>query len=206
VIHTLINLLASTILNAIRHFGYTGITALMAIESACIPIPSEVIMTFSGYLVSMHAMSLWGITLAGTLGSLIGSLIAYALGAYGGLPFLQRYGRYLLISHHDLERAHAWFTRYGPITVFIGRLLPILRTFISLPAGVGRMPILPFILYSTAGSALWCAGLGWIGLRLGQHWQALSPYMHRIDDAIAIGLVVFFLIVIARHRNRRPNT
>lgn len=195
--------MAGTILATIRHFGYAGITALMAIESACIPIPSEIIMSFSGYLVSLKAMSLLGITIAGTIGSLIGSLAAYALGAYGGLPLLERYGHLLLISPRDLERTHAWFERRGHITVFVGRLLPIVRTFISLPAGVGRMPLLPFILYSAAGSAIWCAGLGWLGLRLGQHWRALDPYMHTIDDVVAVSAAAFIVLGIQRHRKGR---
>lgn len=200
------NTTAATILATIRHFGYAGITALMAIESACIPIPSEVTMTFSGYLVSLKTMSLFGITLAGTLGSVIGSLAAYALGAYGGLPLLERYGHFLLISPRDLQRTHVWFERHGQITVFVGRLLPILRTFISLPAGVGRMPLLPFILYSAAGSAIWCAGLGWIGLRLGQHWRALGPYMHKIDDGVAAATVALIVIGLQRHRKGRGQT
>lgn len=202
-IETLVNGMAIAILATIRHFGYAGITALMALESACIPIPSEIIMSFSGYLVSIQAMSLLGITLAGTLGSVIGSLAGYALGAYGGLPFLKRYGRYLFISHHDLDLAHDWFARYGQGAVFFGRIIPIVRTFISLPAGVGRMPLTPFILYSAAGSALWSAGLGWIGMRLGQHWQALGPYMHYIDDGVALVLAALVVLLFVRHRQAR---
>lgn len=198
--------MAATILTTIRHSGYAGITALMAIESACIPIPSEIVMTFSGYLVSLKTMSLLGITLAGTLGSLLGSLAAYALGAYGGLPLLERYGHFLLISPYDLQRTHAWFERHGQLTVFVGRLLPIVRTFISLPAGVGRMPLLPFMLYSATGSAIWCAGLGWIGLRLGQHWRALGPYMHKIDDVVAVAAAALIVMALQRHRKNHERT
>lgn len=198
-IDTLIHALAAAILATIRHSGYLGIAALMAAESACIPIPSEIIMTFSGYLVSVKAMTLAGIIAAGTAGSLAGSLAAYALGAYGGLPFLVRYGNRILISHRDLERAHGWFLRHGPIAVFLGRLLPVLRTFISLPAGVARMPLPAFAAYSTAGSILWCGALGWLGLRLGRAWQALGPYMHRIDQAIVVVGAVLAVVAIRRH-------
>ncbi len=198
----MVNLTAGWILGTIHHFGYAGIVALMALESACIPIPSEIIMTFSGYLVSTHVMTLTGITLSGTLGSVIGSLLGYALGAYGGQPFLARYGRYILISHRDLDRAHTWFERHGQVTVFVGRLLPVLRTFISLPAGVGGMPLIPFILYSAAGSLVWCAGLGWVGLKLGRHWQALGPYMHRIDIGVVVVALALIAATLVRHARR----
>ena len=162
-------------------------------------------MTFSGYLVSAKALSLWGVVAAGTAGNLAGSLAAYALGAYGGLPFLRRHGRKILISPHDLDRAHAWFVRHGQAAVFIGRLLPILRTFISLPAGVARMPLAPFVAYSAAGAAIWCAALAWAGLRLGQHWQAIAPYMHAIDYGVAAGLAVFLALAVRRHRAGRTD-
>lgn len=200
----IINLTAVWVLAVIRHFGYVGIVALMALESACIPIPSEVIMTFSGYLASTHVMTLIGITLAGTLGSVLGSLVAYALGVYGGQPFLARYGRYILISHRDLDRAHRWFGRYGQAAVFAGRLLPVLRTFISVPAGVAGMPLVPFIVYSAAGSFVWCAMLGWVGLRLGRHWRALAPYMHGIDIGVAVMTAAFIVVTLVRHA-RRPD-
>jgi len=194
------------VLITIQHFGYAGIVALMTLESACIPIPSEIIMTFSGYLVSVHAMTLIGITAAGTIGNVLGALVAYAIGAYGGRPFLARYGRYVLISRRDLDRTHAWFERHGQITVFIGRLLPIVRTFISLPAGVGRMPLLPFVLYSAGGSFIWCAGLGWIGLRLGNHWRALGPYMHEIDIGVAAVVLALILTTLLRHMRRHDDS
>ncbi len=202
-IHTLIHALANAILVTIRHTGYAGITVLMAAESACIPIPSEIIMTFAGYLASVKALSLIGVTLAGTVGCVAGSLAAYALGAYGGLPFLRRHGGKILISPHDLDLAHDWFTRHGQAAVFFARLLPIVRTFISLPAGVARMPLAPFILYSTIGSAIWCAALAWIGLRLGQHWRELTPYMHGIDDAVAVGAGLVLILAVRRHRAHR---
>ncbi|MDA8120518.1 MAG: DedA family protein [Gammaproteobacteria bacterium] len=205
-IHAFIHALAGAMLLMIRQTGYIGIAALMMLESACIPIPSEVIMTFSGYLASTKALGLFGVIAAGTIGNVAGSLAAYALGAYGGLPFLRRHGRKILISPHDLDSAHAWFARHGHAAVFLGRLLPILRTFISLPAGVARMPLAAFIAYSAAGSLVWCAVLAWVGLRLGQHWQALSPYMHGVDNAVAGGLMVFLVLAVRRHRRaaRKP--
>ncbi len=199
----LVSALAHEVLAAIRQFGYLGIGVLMALESACIPIPSEVIMTFSGYLVSTQALGFWGVIGAGTAGSLAGSLAAYALGAWGGPPVIATYGRYVLLSPRDLERAHAWFGRYGQAAVFLARLVPVVRTFISLPAGVSRMPLLPFILYSTAGSILWCAALAWAGWRLGAHWDMLSPYMRVVDDCIAgIALAAGLVFAIRRWRHR----
>ena len=199
-IHAFLHALAGAMLLVIRRTGYAGIASLMMLESACIPIPSEVIMTFSGYLASTKALSLFWVIAAGTIGNVVGSLAAYALGAYGGLPFLRRHGPKILIFPRDLDSAHAWFARHGQAAVFIGRLLPILRTFISFPAGVARMPLTTFIAYSAAGSLLWCTALAWIGQRLGEHWRALAPYMHGVDDIVAGGLVVFLILGVRRHR------
>ncbi len=172
----------------------------MALESACIPIPSEIILTFSGYLVWTHALNLTGVVVAGSLGSLIGSLAAYVIGLSGARHFLVSYGRYVLISAHDLALADRWFARHGDATVFVGRLLPVLRTFISLPAGVARMRFVPFVGYSLAGSAIWCFALADAGLRLGHHWRALGPYMHWLDRGILVGGITLIALHILRVR------
>ena len=140
-IEWLIEVLGRFVIATISTFGYTGIVITMAIESACIPLPSEIIMPFSGYLVSTGQFSLLGVTLAGAIGNVLGSLVAYYVGVWGGRPFVERYGRYVLISQHDVDLADRWFAKHGEAAVLIGRLLPVVRTFISLPAGIARMDI-----------------------------------------------------------------
>ncbi len=147
-IYELFTLVGSFIVNIISSLGYFGITILMALESACIPIPSEIIMPFSGFLVFAEKFSLWSVVLWGTIGNLIGSIIAYFVGYYGGRPLVEKYGKYILISHHELALADSWFQKYGGLSVFFSRLLPVVRTFISLPAGIARMPFLKFCLYT----------------------------------------------------------
>ena len=176
--------LATLIVGVISSLGYGGIVLLMAIESACIPLPSEVIIPFSGYLVSRGVFSLWGVALAGAVGCMLGSIVAYYVGAWGGRRLVERYGRYLLISHHDLDMADRWFARHGDITILVGRLLPVVRTFIAFPAGVARMAMGKFLVYTFIGSLIWCWGLAWIGERLGEHWDSLGAYFHRFDAAI----------------------
>jgi len=187
-VEKIIGLLAGFIISTISSLGYGGIVLLMGIESACIPLPSEIIMPFSGYLVFTGAMSLWAVSLAGALGCVLGSLVAYALGAWGGRPLIESYGKYVLISHHDLDLADRWFQSHGDITIFVGRLLPVVRTFIAFPAGVARMSMGRFVIYTFAGSLIWCWALAWIGRKLGESWDTLGVYFHRFDAVI--GLVV----------------
>jgi membrane protein DedA with SNARE-associated domain len=173
--------------------GYLGIVLLMGIESACIPLPSEVIMPFSGYLVAQGRFDLWLTGLAGAIGCVVGSAAAYWVGYYGGRPVVRRYRRYLLISAKDLNRADDWFARYGDATVFFSRLLPVVRTFISLPAGIARMPFLRFCLYTFLGSYPWCLGLSYLGYRMGVHWEGLRAYFHDFDVVI-LGLLVLGVV------------
>jgi membrane protein DedA with SNARE-associated domain len=174
----------------ISAMGYGGIVLLMAIESACVPLPSEVTMPFSGYLVSTGRFDLVLVALAGAVGCLLGSYVAYFVGTSGGRWMLLRYGRYILIAPHEIELADRFFERWGSYAVFISRLLPVVRTFIALPAGVARMRLLPFTIYTLLGSFIWCFALAWIGMKLGQHWAQVGPYFHRFDGAIAVLLVV----------------
>ena len=155
-VSTLLEFLAAFIIAVISSTGYLGIVFLMAIESACIPLPSEVIMPFSGYLVSTGRFRLLWVGLAGAVGCNLGSLVAYYVGAFGGRPLVERYGRWLLVTHHDLELADRFFARYGDWAVFIARLLPVVRTFIAFPAGVSRMNVARFHLYTFLGSLPWC--------------------------------------------------
>lgn len=191
--------IANFITTFITNTGYAGIALLMTIESACIPLPSEIIMPFSGYLASTGTLSLWLVALAGATGNVLGSLVAYAVGAWGGRPFVERYGKYILITHHDLNLADRWFTRHGNITIFICRMLPAVRTFIAFPAGVSRMPLWRFNLYTFVGSYIWCYALGWIGFKLGQHWHEMRSWFHRFDALIGVVLLVGIIWYIRRH-------
>ncbi len=195
----IVALVASFVIATISHLGYGGIVLLMALESACIPLPSEIIMPFAGYLAATGAMTLWGAALAGAIGCQIGSLVAYYIGAYGGRPLVERYGRYVLFSHHDLDLADRWFRRHGNITVFVARLLPAIRTFIALPAGISRMEIWRFNLYTFTGSFIWSLGLAWIGMKLGSHWDTLGPYFNRSETAIGAFLVAGAVWYLYRH-------
>lgn len=191
--------LSQWIIAVISHLGYGGIVLLMAVESACIPLPSEVILPFSGYLVFTGRFHLAGVALAGAIGCNLGSMVAYAVGYYGGRPLAEKYGRWLFISPHDLERADHWFARYGDRTVLVSRMLPVVRTFIALPAGVARMPFTRFNVYTFLGSLPWCWVLAWAGLRLGQNWDALRVYFHRFDLLIGILLLAGAGVFVWRH-------
>jgi membrane protein DedA with SNARE-associated domain len=195
----ILSLLFGFVITTIQHLGYGGVVLLMAIESACIPLPSEVIMPFSGYLVSTGDMSLWAVATAGAVGCVLGSIVAYYAGAWGGRPLIEKYGKYILISHYDLDLADRWFQRHGDITIFIGRLLPVIRTFIAFPAGVSRMAMGRFVLYTFVGSFIWCWGLAWIGMKLGEHWNTLGTYFHRFDLVIGLILLAAFAWYVHRH-------
>ena len=184
--------------------GYLGVMVAMAIESAMVPLPSELILPYAGFLVSDPShlepltkgpWSFWIVVIIATIGNTLGSLVAYAIGAWGGRPFLERYGRYLLIRPHEIELADRFFERYGAATVFVGRLLPIVRTFISFPAGVTRMPLTTFVLYSTLGAFPWSILLVYAGTVLGAHWvdirHALQPFDLAIAVLVVAGIVAF---------------
>lgn len=199
--------MASNILGAIGGFiiavistlGYGGVILLMAIESANIPLPSEVIMPFSGFLVAKGELNLFLVGLAGAVGCVLGSAFSYWLGAVGGRPLVERYGKYILISHHDLNKADMWFQKRGEITVFVGRLLPVIRTFISFPAGIARMHFWRFILYSFLGSLPWCLFLAYIGQKMGENWESLRGYFHEFDYIILALLILGLIWWIWRH-------
>jgi membrane protein DedA with SNARE-associated domain len=185
--------------------GYLGVLIAMAIESAMIPLPSELILPFAGFLVSdpskvepltNGSWNFWIVVVAATIGNTIGSLIAYAIGAWGGRPFLERYGKYLLIRQHEIELADRFFEKYGSATAFFSRLLPVVRTFISFPAGVARMPLGRFIAYSTAGAFLWSALLVYAGTVLGSNWEQIRHALQPFDLAIALGVVALVVLFI----------
>ena len=198
----IIELVSAFIVATISTLGYGGIVLLMAIESACIPLPSEVIMPFSGYLVYAGRFNLWIVALAGAFGCVLGSLVAYWVGMRGGRPLIEKYGRYMLISRHDLDLADRWFVRYGEAIVFISRLLPAIRTFIAFPAGVARMNLKKFVIYTFAGSLPWCLGLAYAGQKLGEQWDKnplLKSWFHRFDFVIGIVIAIAVVWWIWRH-------
>jgi membrane protein DedA with SNARE-associated domain len=203
VLDRLLTAVSAWIIAAIAAMGYGGVVWLMAIESACVPLPSEVIMPFSGYLVATGRFSLNLVAIAGAVGCLLGSGVGYYLGATGGRWVLERYGRFVLITPDELQTAEEFFERWGAPAVFFSRLLPVVRTFIAFPAGVARMRLLPFALYTLAGSYLWCLGLAYAGQQLGQHWNLLGPYFHRFDGLVAAAIFVAGLwLVYKRLRSR----
>jgi membrane protein DedA with SNARE-associated domain len=185
--------------------GYVGVLVAMTIESAMIPLPSELILPYAGFLVSDASQleplthgpwGFWIVVVAATVGNTLGSLIAYAIGAYGGRPFLERYGRYLLIRPHEIELADRFFAEHGAATVFVGRLLPIVRTFISFPAGVARMPLRRFVAYSTAGALIWSTLLLYAGTVLGEHWTDIRHALQPFDLLIAVGAVLLVVLFV----------
>jgi len=200
-------LLAGFIKSVMSSLGHPGVAFLMAIESACVPLPSEVIMPFAGYLV--YAGEFSSLALVATLGALgcnLGSVIAYEIGAYGGRPLIERFGKYILMSRHDLEASESFFQKYGSITVFIGRLLPVVRTFIALPAGIARMPRGKFHLYTFVGSWPWCYGLAYCGYVLGERWDTdprLRAWLHRFDAVILLVLLAGVFLFIRSHWQNR---
>ena len=185
-IYDLLAQVSSFIVNIISTLGYPAITVLMALESACIPIPSEIIMPFSGYLVFAEKFSFLSVVIWGTIGNLIGSMIAYFVGFYGGRPLIEKYGKYILISNHDLNLAEKWFKKYGGISVLFSRMLPVIRTFISLPTGITKMPLGKFVFYTFSGSLPWSFVLTYAGVIMGESWSDVEIYFRKFDWLIVI--------------------
>jgi membrane protein DedA with SNARE-associated domain len=176
----------------VARFGYFGVFFLMVLESACVPVPSEVTMLFGGALASPsfaapgRELDLWTVALVGTAGNLLGSWLAYLAGAIGGRPLINRWGRYLLLTPHEMDRAHDWFERHGEAAVFFSRLLPVVRTFISLPAGVARMNFAKFTLYTVLGCLPWTLALAFAGFKLGENWHAVDRIMRPFSLLLAV--------------------
>ena len=191
-IERILGILATFTIGVISSGGYLGIALLMAIESACIPLPSEIIMPFAGYLVSTGRFDLFLAATAGAIGCNLGSIVAYEIGKRGGRPLAVRWGRYVLVGPGELDAADRFFARFGNMAVLIGRLLPVIRSFIAFPAGVARMPLVPFHVYTFLGSWPWCFGLAWVGMKLGDQWKkspAMKAAFHSADAVIAVVLV-----------------
>ena len=188
---------------------WPGVIALMAIESACIPIPSEIIMPLAGWMLikqpGLPALYILAAGAYGAIGCTIGSVVAYVVGVRGGRPFLEKYGKYVLITRNDLDSADRWFGRNGDWAIFITRLMPLVRTFISLPAGIARMPAVKFIVYTFVGSFVWCVALAYGGYLLGEHWEELRQAMRPFDPLILaffVALVAYYIYRHVRHARR----
>lgn len=192
-----------TVTGIIASLGYLGVVLLMAIESCGVPLPSEVVLPFGGAQAEAGRLSVWLVAVAGAVGCVVGSAAAYLIGAHGGREFLEKHGRWALITRSDLDRADRWFERHGGASVFWARLLPVVRTYISFPAGIARMRWTPFLLYTFVGSLIWSAGLAWAGFTLGENWEAVKPYAHRVEIGVAALLVVGVVWWVVKHRRRR---
>lgn len=199
----IIDALANFVTLVISHLGYPGVFLLMALESACIPIPSEFIMPFSGFLVATGEMNFWLAVLMGSFGNLAGSWFAWWVGHKGGRPLVEKYGKYILLSHHDLDAADRYFNKYGQNTVLFTRLMPVIRTFISLPAGIAKMDFKKFSIYTFIGVIPFTAALTYAGVKLRENWDGLQPYFHKFDLVIVLFLILGIIWYIFRHIKRK---
>src|ERR1700761_8345842 len=202
----ILGFLAGFVIAVISSTGYLGIALLMGIESACIPLPSEIIMPFSGYLVYTGRFQLLWVATAGALGCNLGAGGASWVGAPGGRPLVERFGKYVLLSRHDLDRTTHFFLKYGSITVFLARLLPVVRTFIALPAGIARMPLGRFHIYTFLGSWPWCYVLAYVGMKLGQSWETdprFKAVFHRFHLGVEVVLLAGIIWFVWSHWKKR---
>ena len=202
-IEHIVGILVDFVVTVINALGYGGIFLLMLAESANIPIPSEAIMPFAGFLVARGDMNFWVVVLMGVFGNWAGSSLSYLLGATGGRAAILRYGRIVRLNEHHLDQAERWFASYGEWSVFFGRLLPVVRTFISLPAGLAKMNYLKFSAFTIAGALPFCYVLTWLGVRLGEHWGDLHTYFRYADIAVAVGLVLLVAYFFLKKRKKQ---
>ncbi len=196
------NHLIDSITHLIGTLGYPGVLLLMALESACIPIPSEAIMPFAGSLIitdPARHFNLHTLAFVGALGNLLGSIVAYWVGAVGGRPFLEKYGKYVLIKKRDIDKSDHYFQKYGEATVLFTRVMPIVRTFISLPAGIAKMNFSKFCVFTFLGALPFCYLLAWLGIKFGQHMEQVKAAMHKADFAVAAVLIVLFAVWLKHH-------
>ena len=200
---TILNDLVTWCTHVIAVFGLPGIFALMLLESACVPIPAEATMMFAGFAVSQGKLGFAAAIAVGVAGNVVGAWIVYYIGLYGGRPFIDRYGKYVLLRHEHIELTERWFARYGPISVFVCRLIPGVRSFVSLPAGVARMPIWRFTLYTALGSLPFVAFLTWLGVKVGANWRVIEQNFKWLDYAVVAALVALVVWAVATRRRRR---
>lgn len=195
--------LAEYITLFIQDTGYISVFALMVMESMVLPVPSEAVMPFAGFLIATRHFTFTGVIIFSTLGSIVGSLISYVIGFYGGEPFVDKYGKYLLLNKSELNKTHRFFEKYGQITIFISRFIPVIRHLISLPAGLGKMNIVKFSAYTILGAGLWNAFLAYAGYYLKQNWELVMKYSKYFDIAVIVilaALLVYFILHLIKSR------
>lgn len=202
-LHTLIQSLQDFVMFLIDTLGHLGIFLAMLIESVCIPLPSEVIMLFGGFMAEAGKLNFWLVVFAGILGNLVGSWIAYYIGKKGGRALVLRFGKYIFLNVKHLDQAEHWFNRYGASAVFFGRVLPVIRTFISLPAGIAKMNITKFTIYTILGCIPWNIFLTWLGFTLGSNWSVVEKYTRPISYLILVLCVVFVIWLACKIWNKR---
>jgi membrane protein DedA with SNARE-associated domain len=202
-ISAILDIIVNFVINTIHVLGYPGVFLLMLGESCGLPIPSEAIMPFAGFQVVQGTMNFWIIVILGTLGNIGGSLIAFYIGKKGGIPLIKKYGKYVLISHHDVETAHRWFQKRGELMVFLGRFLPVIRTYISFPAGFAEMDVKKFTIYTTLGTIPWVLLFAWLGVKMGNNWEIIREKLHNFDLLIA-GLIILAVgLYVYRHLRQK---
>ena len=201
----IIDILADVVVGTIDVLGYPGVFFLMLAESCGIPMPSEIIMPFSGFLVAEGKMNFWAVSFVGAFANLAGSLIAYWIGLKGGRALIEKWGKYILISKHDLDLADRWFLKFGNWTDFFGRLLPVVRTYISFPAGVAKMEIKRFSLYTFAGALPWSILFTWLGVKMGDNWEQIREKLHNFNLAIVVLIAIGIIWYVWRHIKHRVN-
>jgi membrane protein DedA with SNARE-associated domain len=186
----------------ISSLGYLGVFCLMVLESMVVPIPSELVMPFAGFLASQGRFSMAGVIIVSTLGSIAGSLISYYIGMFGGREIVERWGRYLLVSRKDLDKTHSWFANRGESTIFVARLIPVVRHLISIPAGVARMNLGKFILFTVLGAGIWNSFLAYLGYALGENWESVRRYTEPLSIVMAVAIVALGVWFVWRHFKR----
>ena len=186
----ILDTLTGFIIETIQTTGYFGIFVLMVLEGTFVPLPSEIILPFSGFLASQGQFSVWSIALVGAIGNILGTLFTYGIARYIGLPFLQKYGKYVLVTRHDIEMAQQLFAKYGVPIIFITRLIPGIRGFLPIPAGVAKMKVAPFIIYVFIGSFLWSLFLTYIGVLIGENWETFGRYAHEAGTVLVLGMFI----------------
>jgi len=186
--------------------GYSSVVFLMMLESMVAPVPSEAVMPFAGFLIASGRFTFFGVTLASTTGSIIGSWLSYLMGYYGGRPMVNKFGKYLLLNRHDLDITERFFSKYGSMAIFVARFIPVIRHLISIPAGMGKMKWIPFTLYTIAGAGMWNLFLAWLGYHLKNHWEIIHQYSKPIDIIMVVLLILTVGYFIRSHLKHNTKT
>jgi membrane protein DedA with SNARE-associated domain len=198
--------MGSTTTSVIDKLGYFGIFILMVLESMVFPLPSELVMPFAGYLASQGRFTFQFVMVASVCGSIVGSFISYVIGAYGGRELILKHGKYILVTHHDLHMTESWFKKRGEITIFLARFVPVVRHLISIPAGIAKMNLWKFFIYTAVGAGLWNGFLAWLGYTFGEHWDLVRKYTEPFSIVIALMIVGAVVWYIWRHIKRMKTT